>query len=58
MQLEVWRKLGPGKTAELALDLSDAIRQQVRVRIRQAKPGLTEREYRRLLIEELYGIHV
>lgn len=58
MQVEVWRKLGPGRTAELALDLSDAIRSQTLMRIRQQRPGLEERAYRRLLIEELYGVHV
>jgi hypothetical protein len=57
-QVRVWRALGPSRTAEIALSLSDDIRAQVLERLRKGTPGIAESEYRRMLIAELYEIRV
>jgi len=57
-QLRVYRDMAPGRTAELALVLSETIREVARDGIRQRHPEYSPDEVGRALIVLLYGADV
>lgn len=57
-QVEAWRRLGPAKTAEMALSFSDEIRAQRLELLKRKRPSLSDAACVRLLIRELHGLDV
>jgi hypothetical protein len=54
-QLRVYRQMTPEQRAEIALDMSDAIRCIARDGIRQRHPGYSPLDVSRALVSLLYG---
>ena len=54
-QRECWRRMGPERRAELALEMSEEARAISLTGIRTRKPELTESEARRELLVTIYG---
>jgi hypothetical protein len=55
VQLGVYRQMSPARRAELALELSEAVRRITREGIRQRHPDYTEDEVHRAFVSLLYG---
>ncbi len=55
-QVEALRRLGPGRRCEVAADMSDAVRELARTRIKSQHPEFDDRAIHDQLIWELYGI--
>jgi hypothetical protein len=55
VQVEVLRRLGPARRAEIALGMSEDMRGLVRARIDRDHPELDERGRVRALVAYLYG---
>jgi len=58
MQLMLYRRLGPSGRAQIAVELSDAVRETSLAGIRHRHPEHTEAEVRRSFLELVYGIRV
>lgn len=58
VQAEVIRRLGPERRFELACQMSEAVRELARARLRATHPELDASAIRELLIFELYGIRL
>ncbi len=54
-QLELYRSAGPERRAEIAAELSEAIRELSREGVRMRNPGLTEAEVTREVLRIFYG---
>lgn len=54
-QLRAYRDMAPGRTVELALELSEAVREVARQGIRQRHPEYSPDDVGRALIVLLYG---
>jgi hypothetical protein len=54
-QIELYRRVGPERRAEIAAELSEAIREISRQGIRGRHPGLSEAEITRELLRIFYG---
>jgi hypothetical protein len=54
-QLRAYRQMAPERRAELALEMSDAIRSIAREGIRQRHPDYTPLDVSRALVRLLYG---
>jgi len=58
IQAEVLEKLGPDARLRLALQMSEAVRDLARARIRAQNPSFDEIQVRNQLVWELYGIRL
>lgn len=58
VQAEVHRRLGPDRRVEIALELSEALRELACDRIRAQFPELDEIGVRNRLVWELYGVRL
>ena len=54
-QLRLYRSVGPERRAEIAAELSEAIRELSREGVRMRNPGLTEAEVTREVLRIFYG---
>jgi hypothetical protein len=54
-QLELYRRVGPERRAEIAAELSEAIREISREGVRSRHPELSEEEITRELLRIFYG---
>jgi hypothetical protein len=57
-QAEAYRRMGPARRFRAACDMSDAFRRVSLQRIREQHPEFSERECKRQLVFELYGIRL
>ena len=55
LQLQLYRSAGPERRAEIAAELSEAIRDLSRAGVRMRNPGLTEAEVTREVLRIFYG---
>ncbi len=55
LQLQLYRSAGPERRAEIAAELSEAIRELSREGVRMRNPGLTEAEVTREVLRIFYG---
>jgi len=55
LQLQLYRQAGPGRRAEIAAELSDAIREFARAGVRARHPELSEAQVTRELLRVFYG---
>jgi hypothetical protein len=55
LQLRLYRSVGPSRRAQIAVDLSDAVRETTMAGIRRRHPGLAEREWANLFLALVYG---
>jgi hypothetical protein len=55
LHLDLYRSAGPGRRAQIAADLSDAVRETALAGIRQRHPEYSEAEVRRSFVHLLYG---
>jgi len=55
IQAEVIRRMGPNRRLELALQMSETVRDLARARLRALHPHLAAAEIQDLLLFELYG---
>jgi hypothetical protein len=58
IQLEHYRAAGPSRRAQIAVDLSDAVRETTLAGIRRRHPDYTEREMARSFLQLVYGIGI
>ena len=58
IQLMLYRRLGPSGRAQIAADLSDAVRETALAGIRRRHPEYTEAEVRQSFLELVYGIRI
>ena len=56
VQADVLRRLGPNRRLEIAIAMSEEVRELAKQRLRRQHPELDEAGLQRALIEELYGI--
>jgi len=54
-QLQLYRNAGPERRAEIAAELSEAIRELSRAGVRMRNPGFTEAEVTREVLRIFYG---
>jgi hypothetical protein len=55
LQVRLYRAMSPAQRSELALRMSDDLRQIAAEGIRKRHPGYSERDVRRALVALLYG---
>ena len=55
LQLQLYRSAGPERRAEIAAELSEAIRDLSRTGVRMRNPGFTEEEVTREVLRIFYG---
>jgi len=55
LQIRLYRSAGPSQRAQIAADLSDAVRETTMAGIRRRHPGLSEREWANLFLALVYG---
>lgn len=55
MQIQLYRKAGPERRAEIAAELSEIIRDLSRAGVRMRNPGFTEPEVTREVVRIFYG---
>jgi len=55
IQLQLYRQAGPSRRAQIAVELSDAVREMALTGIRRRHPELSEREVRRSFLQMVYG---
>lgn len=58
VQADVLRRLGPNRRLEIAIAMSEEVRELTKQRLRLQHPELDEPGLQRALIEELYGIRL
>ena len=56
--LELYRQIGAAKRAQIAADLSDAVRATAISGIRRRHPDYSERDVARLFVKVVYGIEL
>jgi hypothetical protein len=57
-QLQAYRRMSPPQKAEIAVRLSEAVRELAAEGIRQRHPEYDERDVRKALIALLYGVDI
>jgi len=55
LQLRLYRAAGPSRRAQIAADLSDAVRETTLAGIRRRHPELSERELAQSFLDLVYG---
>lgn len=55
IQLELYRKAGPSRRVQIAVELSDAVRETTLAGIRRRHPEYSERELRAAFLRLVYG---
>jgi hypothetical protein len=55
--LRLYQEAGPSRRAQIAVDLSDAVRETTLAGIRRRNPELTEREVADAFLALVYGHH-
>ena len=56
IQLDLYRKAGPSRRVQIAVDLSDAVRETTFAGIRRRNPAYSEREVAAAFLRLVYGI--
>lgn len=56
IQLDLYRSAGPSRRAQIAVDLSDAVRETTLAGIRRRNPDYSEREVAAAFLRLVYGI--
>jgi hypothetical protein len=55
LQLQLYREAGPSRRVQIAVDLSDAVRQTTLAGIRRRHPEYSERQVRDAFLHLVYG---